>query len=109
MRPAKADERRELIFRVSQSTFFSLTGVSGPCEKASSLPPPPSLSFSDAIGTSSSTGVGGARLRSHSMIRVDAVRFRLPGLSFVSAGHGISSLFLLKIDEVADFGVDRWA
>lgn len=81
--------------------------MSGLGEKCSSLPTPPSPPFSDATGTSSSAGVGGARLRSHSMIRVDAVRFRLPGLSFVSAGHGISSLFLLKIDEVADFGVDR--
>lgn len=74
--------------------------MNGVGEKGSPPPPP------DVTETSSS-GVGGARLLSHSQIRVDAVRFRLPGLSFVSTGHGISSLFLLKIDEVADFGVDR--
>lgn len=94
------DENRFVI--ASQSAFFSLTGVSGLGENGSPSPPPPP----DVTDTSSSVGVGGARLLSHSLIRVDAVRFRLPGLSFVSAGHGISSLFLLKIDEFADFGVD---
>lgn len=90
---------------MSQSAFFSLTGVSGVGKKDNSLstPAPPS----NVPDSSSSVGVGRARLRSHSLIRVDAVRFRFPGLSFVSTGHGISSLFLLKIDEVANFGVDR--
>lgn len=95
------DENR--FVSVSQSAFFSLTGVSGLGENGSPSPPPPPPEVTD---TSSSVGVGGARLLSHSLIRVDAVRFRLPGLSFVSAGHGISSLFLLKIEELADFGVD---
>lgn len=88
--------------RVSQSAFVPLTGVS--CVGEKGCPPP-----ADPTETSSSAGIGGARLRSHSLIRVDAVRFRLPGLNFVSAGQGISSLFLLKIDvdDVADFGVNR--
>lgn len=91
--------------RVSQSAFVPLTGVSGVGEKGCPPPAPPA----DPTETSSSAGIGGARLRSHSLIRVDAVRFRLPGLNFVSAGQGISSLFLLKIDvdDVADFGVNR--
>lgn len=63
----------------------------------------------DPTETSSSEGVGGARLRSHSLIRVDAVRLRLPGLNFVSAGQGISSLFLLNVDDFAEFGVNRCA
>lgn len=87
------------VFSVGQSAFFSFTDVSGVGENGS----PPA----DPTETSPSTVVGGARLRSHSLINVDAVRFRLPGLNFVSAGQGISSLFLLKIDDVADFGVNH--
>lgn len=34
--------------------------------------------------------MGGVRLSSHSPIKVLAVRFRLAGDNFVSAGHGIS-------------------
>lgn len=79
--------------------------MSGVGEKG--CPPPPPPPPADPDETCSSAGIGGARLRSHSLIRVDAVRFRLPGLNFVSAGQGISSLFLLKIDDVADFGVNR--
>lgn len=80
--------------------------MSGVGETGCPRPRPPPA---DPTETSSSAGIGGARLRSHSLIRVDAVRFRLPGRSFVSAGQGISSLFLLKIDvdDVADFGVNR--
>ena len=33
---------------------------------------------------------GGVMLFSHSLIKVLAVRFRFPGESFVSTGHGIS-------------------
>lgn len=94
-------EDENSFVRVSQSAFIPLTDVSGVGGKV--CPPP----TADPTETSSSAGIGGERLRSHSLIRVEAVRFRLPGLNFVSAGQGISSLFLLKIDDVADFGFNR--
>lgn len=40
--------------------------------------------------------MGGVRLLSHSVIRVDAVLLRFPGDSFVKDGQGISSRLLVE-------------
>ena len=90
------DQHKKQRSLSNQSAFFSLTGVKGVGENNSPAPPEPS----------SSAGTAGARLRSHSLISVVAVLFRLPGLNFVKVGQVMSSLVLLKREGVVDFGVE---